>query len=56
MITEELFMIKQNMFGALNKKINISRINKIIPAYQKNLTPLIIGLKETIKWYEKKFF
>ena len=46
---------KTKYVGALNKKLNISRINKIIPAYQKNLTPLIIGLKETIQWYEKIF-
>ena len=46
---------KSKYVGALNKKINIKKIKKIIPAYQKNLTPLTMGLRETIKWYEKIF-
>ncbi len=47
---------KSKYVGAKNKKINISKINKLIPGYKQNLLPLKIGLKETIKWYEKKFF
>ena len=53
---KKIFYDKSKYVGALNKKINVNRIKKIIPTYQKNLTPLMIGLKETIKWYEKKFF
>ncbi len=47
---------KSKYVGAKNKKININKISKLIPGYKKNLIPLKIGLKETIKWYEKKFF
>lgn len=53
---KKIFYDKSKYVGAFNKKINVNRIKKIIPTYQKNLTPLMIGLKETIKWYEKKFF
>ena len=47
---------KSKYVGALKKKINIKKINKLIPGYKKNLLPLKVGLEETIKWYEKKFF
>lgn len=53
---KKVFYDKSKYVGALNKKINVNKIKKIIPTYQKNLTPLMIGLKETIKWYEKNFF
>ena len=37
--------------GANKKKLNIKKIKKIVPGYEKNLINIKIGLKEVIKWY-----
>ena len=47
---------KDQYIGALNKKLNIKKIQKIFPGYKKNLIPLKKGLLQTINWYEKKFY
>jgi len=47
---------KTKYVGSLNKQLNIKKIQKILPGYKKKLKPLKLGLKETIDWYEKKFF
>ena len=47
---------KHKYVGALNKKINIKKIQKILPGYERNLIPLKKGLLQTINWYEEKFY
>ncbi len=42
--------------GVLNKKISIEKVSNIIPKYKKNLIPIKKGIKQTVSWYEKKFY
>ena len=53
---KEISYDKNKYVGALNKKISIKKISRIIPGYKKNLIKLEKGLRETISWYEKKFY
>jgi len=39
--------------GVNKKKLNIQKIKKIIPGYEKKLTDINLGLNQVIKWYLK---
>ncbi|EMH80494.1 nucleoside-diphosphate-sugar epimerase [alpha proteobacterium HIMB114] len=47
---------KSKYVGAKNKLLSIKKINKLNPSYKKNLISIENGIKDTVNWFEKKYF